>query len=647
MCGIVGIFSLSGRPIDNGVERITKMTRMLKHRGPDQNGVAASEDGLCILGNTRLAIVDPLTKVRVPFQKSGQNEILSFNGEIYDHHEVRKRLEAKGSAFETNCDTEVLFEALKAEGDQVLTNLDGMWAFAFYTPKTRSLLLSRDIMGERHLFYQVVGEELLFSSEPHPILADQAYSQSLDYNSILSSFLFGVSQQGQTMMKEIKRMLPGHNIYAQANNTMREERYRKFHPEKWFDFFAASPSDKEVISKFQEVFDTSVKRRLPSDVPFFSTLSGGLDSTIISISASEYGQKRIRTLFGESRDDPKVSNSSELDEYAASKVTAEKYNLDQHYIQMNSEHAAPVLKHFAGTAFDGCVDPGVSSFAMLGKYIKELGSKVVLISDGPDELMGGYHVDKQSYDFDLMGQNEPLKFHALKMISGARTGRRILEKIGHGGDIIPGQYSYDPLSFVPVHQSTTVDFLRHILPEKDILKSIDAYGTLGNEYDDILPHMDYTQMRALSYACKSLPDIFNLRTDKAFLFNSVESRVPFQAPDMVDFLLAAPAKWRFGNGGTTKHLLRLIVEGLVGKQVSTRSKHGFSAPLQNTKAVYDQLSVEDTLRSSPVFEDFPFHKNSVEWLLDPQARKLRWVAYVMASTQSYLSSSRREAARSY
>ena len=640
MCGIAGIFNIRGQPVANARERILQMTKMLTHRGPDSQDIYCSPDNGCALGYTRLAIVDPTNITKQPLETSDGKAVLSFNGEIYNYLEVRERLEKKGVHFKTRMDTEVLLEGLYREGEQFLDALDGMWAFAYYDVPHRRLFLSRDLMGERHIFYRLDKErcEFIFASEVAPILADGEQSFVFDQEAVVTALRFFAAPPGRTLLKGIQRMHAGHSIRLEAGSPMNEYRYRKLHPEKWFDFFSRTPSLDAVIEQFETMFHKACVRRIPLDVPFASTLSGGLDSTLICAFASDLGKRRITTLYGESSDALRQQRIDELDEYSASKFTSAKFNTNHLYIKMNDEGCVPVLQHIAENGFDGSIDPGIAPFEMLARHTRANDRKVILISDGPDEFLGGYPVDRRAYTMDCLKAAHPLRHHALRMLSKTSAGTRALQMLGYGQFRVSPFTSYHPFRFIPVHESTSGEALRNVVPEEYVQATSRHYGTIDPVYREILPYLDYTQMRALSYASQSLPDHFNLRTDKAFLHASVECRLPYQAPEMAEFLIAMPARFRFGDGRETKHLLRKIVERRVGPEIAHRSKYGFSVPLLHTPIVRDAMRLEETLRSTSLFDAVPFREGAREFILRNGNEKLRWPFFVLAKTYDRLRS---------
>ena len=638
MCGVAGIASLSGAPIEQASERITRMTRLLDHRGPDQWGTVITPDGLLALGNTRLSIVDPHAQFELPFRTS-EDAVLSFNGEIYNYLDVRRTLMRQGIAFQTETDTEVLYHALRENGPEVLERLDGMWAIAYYDVSDRRLLLSRDVMGERHLFYHIGNGEIIFASEMEPILADRRSGLELDFEAAMCSLCYSTAPPGRTLVRGFRRLRPGHNLRVDLRDGSYEEcRYRQLHPERWLGFFREDPPIEEVIEAFSSVFDGVVTRRLPRDVPFMSTLSGGIDSTIISVAASDYGKRKIKTLYGLSTEKPPRRDPDILDELEASQITSAKYGTDHHLLNMYTDDCVPVVNHVAGNGFDGCLDPGVVSFEMLALKARQEGAKVMLISDGPDELAGGYNIDRIAYTVDQLREGSRFRYEGLRFLSENRLASRLMRHLGLTSKIIPPGNAYNPFSFIPIHSSISPETIVGIAPCEMTRDVIDCYGAPDEDYSDLLPELDFTQVRALTYATKSLPDLFNLRTDKAFMHASVECRVPFQAPDVVEFLIAMPARLRFGDGGTTKYFLRKIVERLVGPEVAFRSKYGFGRPAWRDPRVREAIGIDDAIRDADLFKMPPFKPAAQDVILRPEHEKARWPLFVLAKTAERLHS---------
>ena len=269
MCGISGIYSLTKKPIKNLKLRLELMSDLLKHRGPDQNGIYISKNKAFGLSNNRLSIVEPKEKILLPFSKDKRN-YLSFNGEVYNYIEIKKNLKKdKKIKFIGKTDTEILYEFIKKKGLKNLKKLNGMWTFAYYDSFKHKLTLSRDLMGERHLFYTIYKNELIFSSEINPILAViQKKKIIFNFKSLLNSWKYNSCNPGITLIKNIKKLNAGVNLEIK-NKKIKKIEHSKFNIEKWLNFFKKNPSENDVFDKFEKIFQREVELRIPKDVSFF------------------------------------------------------------------------------------------------------------------------------------------------------------------------------------------------------------------------------------------------------------------------------------------------------------------------------------------------------------------------------------------
>ena len=607
MCGITGIFSLSGEPVEDIKNRIIKMTDLVHHRGPDNKDYYVNNDSTVALGHTRLSIVDPKCELKQPLQTKDNKSILSFNGEIYNYLDIRKDLESKGVVFRSNMDTEVLLEALLYYGEDALLSMDGMWSFAYYNTDSNQLLISRDLMGERQLFYRVEEGCLLFSSEIQPLIKDSKCNLEMDFEAILSSIQYSAAPPGKTLVKGIKRLNPGTNLIVDSKYGIKSYTYKKLQPEKWFDFFDSNPSLDNVVENYENLFYNVCKRRIPADVPYICTLSGGIDSTLVCLFASDFGKTKIQTLHGKSGQDTK-SRNGEISECDTANQTAKILGTEHTIFDIDQEDSIPIIKNYSANAFDGEID-GVA-FEILALQAKKMGYKVMLISDGPDELLGGYHCDYVSEKVDSFKKNSPLISSFYKKFNMLRGGKSLLRSFAKlDSNFINGlaNNSSNPFWSSPVHYSSHLDNIVDPIFSKKVKN---YYGTINSDYDHIVGKLDNSQKCALAYASNSLPNHFNLRTDRAFSHQSVEVRLPHQAPDMVEFLLAAPSRFRFTDNAQGKRILREVLRKHISPEIANRSKYGFAAPLWNNRKVYEALNVENTYNETTLFKDYPFKKDA-------------------------------------
>jgi len=636
MCGIAGIVSLNGRPVSDGRHRVGRMIALLRHRGPDGEGVFASADGLAVIGNTLLSIVDPHRDFSVPMTTADGEAVLSFNGEIYDHEDQRTRLAGKGLRFRTRTDTEVLLQGYRLEGDAFLQRLDGFWGFAYYDSPSRHLILSRDLLGERHVFYHVTTDEIIFASEVNPILAVATSTLDLDFEAVVGAFRFRTPPPGRTIVAGVSRLLAGHNLSVDASGAtgLREYRYRRLHPENWFDFFAARPSESNTVAAYEEVLHSVCSSRIPRDVHYMTSLSGGLDSAIVNLFAASGGAKRHHSLFGTSTEKP-PQEGSDLDERTASRVTSEHLGTVHHEFSMIDDDCIDIYRQQCANSFDGLFCEGIVGFRQLAEQVAIHGGKVLVLADGADEFLGGYDRDRSAYLlFDQFGP-APAEPTLTGLPLAPNNGDHITGL--SEGDFVNWQFvAHDPFRFRPIHGGTATEWLRRVFPTEAVVASAWSYGTIPAVYEDVVQSLDLTQRMALAYASSSLPDYFNLRLDRATSCHSVESRVPLQATALAELSIATPAWWRFGDGSTTKYLFRKIVEQHIGPRIAFRRKYGFFTPGWRHPDLAKKLAFEDLVRSSSVFGDLPFEKGARDLLLRPEEGRGRWFAYCLAATYEKL-----------
>ncbi len=636
MCGVSGIVSLTGRPVRNATARIARMNALSRHRGPDSSGAYFSPDGRIALGDVRLAIVDAANPFTTPMKSANGRNVLSFNGEIYNFREERARLEQHGIQFKTRSDTEVLLEGLGMEGLDFLERLDGMWGFAFYDSAENHLTLARDLLGEKHLFYCQNDDELIFASEMNPVLEVAETSFEIDTKSLAPAFRFRVAPPERTLIKGVSRLAAGHILSLRpGTKELRIERRLRLCPEKWFDFFNSDPSESDVLDVYDQALSDACRMRVPDEVGFMTTLSGGLDSTLVNVYASDHGKKRLQSLFGVSTlTQPKKWN--DLDELAASEFTSEKLGTEHNVFSMIDEDCIDLYHAQAANAFDGLLCEGVVCYEQLAKEVVGKGDKVLIVSDGPDELIGGYDMDISVYSLLHKYSDTSLRAKGLRFLSQRGWGRQLLPQARRKHIVNWAHFSADPFHFRPVHGGTTPDVMEALFTKEAVDESLWSFGTIPKDYEDIAQHLDPSQKMALSYATGSLPDYFNLRSDRGSMRRSVELRLPLQSRRLVELMIATPASWRFRDNRWTKFAYRKLVDKYIGPEIAYRGKYGFAYPAWHIPELERKLDFGPAIAESAIFDDLPFRKGAREFFLRPEDGRHRWMAYALAKTNQRL-----------
>ena len=613
MCGIAGIISLKNRPVLHIHERSNKMMEMLDHRGPDYNGIWYNKEKTLSIINTRLSIVDLNNKFDVPFISNSKKSIMTYNGEIYNYQYLGNYLEAKGVNLKYKSDTEILTEGIELEGLTFLNKIDGFWSFGFYNNKKNEFILSRDLMGEKGLYYLLSDEELIFCSEIEPIIAVSRNICEIDYNSLLSSFAFRSAPPEHSLIKNVLKLLPGNSIICNLNNNkIKKIVTQKFELDKWLDFFNSEPSEDKILDVYEETLCNAIQSRVPKEVNFHSTLSGGIDSTIISIYSSK-ARDRLNTVYMHSSEHSPIKVGDHLNEYDASLFTSKKLNTNHNSFSLLNKIGIKNYIKTAKSCFDGVFCEGLPSFASIAEFIMKQNSKVLLLSDGPDDFLGGYNVDKELYE-DITNKNN--------------------NEISLKRKINLNLFNSNPFYFRPIHGGTSKTVLENLF-SKDILDTFKpVYGTINNIYSDLEKELDISQKIALSYASYSLPDHFNTRIDRSTMMHSVEARVPLQALSLVNLMLATPGKWRYKNN-LTKYILRKIVQRNLGKEIAYRKKYGFAFPIWHNENVKKELNMDKCVIESSFFKSSFFNKGAKNFFInESEADNKRhiWMGYCAANT---------------
>ncbi len=627
MCGVSGILSLNGDPVKFIEKRINLMAEALHHRGPDKKGVYISKKKNFGLTNNRLAIVAPKENFALPFTKNNQ-DFLSFNGEIYNYENIKNFLKEKEVKFITNSDTEVLYEFLRVSGTDNFQKLNGMWSFAYYSEDKHELLLSRDLMGERHLFYTVENNELIFSSEIEPILLASLSTHEFDFDSLVTSWKFNCCSPGKTLIKNIFRLKPGNNLKF-SNNNIKILQFQKLQPEKWFDFFNASPSSTLVNEKFEQILSDETILRLPKEVSFYTPLSGGVDSTILASFINKF-QKRFYTFFAVSREDQKKSIGDVMSEVELSYLVAKKLKTTHTLVNTFDVNQFSELQYAAENSFDGCVDMGIPNYSLISRYVQAQNHKVIMFAEGPDELLGGYVSDIEANKIDNLFAPGKLFDNFKYLLKNALTQKIIIQllKLKKNTEF---EFNYDPFYTRVNHSVCPNKFLNLIIENYDLNKHYE-YGLLDPIYSHLETSLDISQKKALIYASKTLPDMFNLRTDRAFMRYSLESRQPFQSISLVEFFIAMPKKYRF-NGNQGKKFLRDYVKNKINKAIAKNPKKGVGNNFIDRKINRERLNIHDTIMNTDFFSYFPFKKEIKKTLLDKKTHAGNiWAAYSFIKT---------------
>ncbi|MEQ8765242.1 MAG: asparagine synthase (glutamine-hydrolyzing) [Planctomycetota bacterium] len=563
MCGITGEMRFDGHVIDAAA--LQHRTDTLAHRGPDDSGVHV--EGPIGLGHRRLSIID-VAGGHQPIFNEDRSIALVFNGEIYNYQEIRSQLVRLGHRFETKSDSEVIVHLYEERGESCVERLRGMFAFALWDRSRRRLLLARDRLGIKPLYYHANGQRLLFASELKAILADPSVSLDVDPDRVLDFFTYGYLPGESAAILGCRRVLPGHTLTIEADGRQRSRRYWEL------PMTAAIGGDEDAhVSSLLDLIDESVKIRLMSEVPLGAFLSGGIDSTAVVDSMSRSSTSDVVTAsigFEE-------AGYSEL---AYARETAERLGTRHHEFTVEA-HAADILDTLAWHYDEPFADPSAVPTFYVSKLARSKVT-VALSGDGGDENFAGY----RRYYFDRV-ENRMRGFFPGFVRQGLIAP---LARLYPKADWLPR-----PLRAKTLLQNLCADPARAYFDSVSMQRPERILELATGDWREQL--QDYHPFRHFERIYRSCPasdpvsraqfvdfhtwlvDDILTKVDRASMAHSLEVRVPLLDHELCEFAARLRPDWKL-HGREGKRLLKKALSTRVPPDVLQRRKHGFDMPLK-------------------------------------------------------------------
>jgi asparagine synthase (glutamine-hydrolysing) len=553
MCGICGQLNFAtDEPVNP--ETIRLMSRSMFHRGPDDEGTFIS--GPLGLGFRRLSIID-LAGGHQPMSDEERSVQVVFNGEIYNFRELRRELEKCGYQFRTRSDTEVIVHGYKEWGTDVFNHLNGMFGIAIWDIKRKRLVVARDPMGIKLIYYRIENGQLTFGSEIRPVLAAKNSAPEISPAAISLFLRFRYTPSPLTVFQGVKKLGAGTMLIAE-NGKCREERWYQFAPSP----FPKRLKDSEAAEQLLELYRRSVRRHLSSDVPVGILLSGGVDSALLLALMNEYGRNWPAYTIGYG----KQFADDELQSAAKTALRLGARHVSVRLDQSEFEKSLPKIVDF--------LEEPVASSSIVPMYFicrrARQDVKVALVGQGPDELFGGYN-RHLGVHYGSLWRRLPEKIRSRLSSAILRLPRNETLKRGvHSLAIQDRLARYE--SIFSLHPSEAVKrlFRPEFCPNGD--------GELSSCLDPLLSQMERTDELGgfqLLEIRSSLPDELLMYSDKLSMAHSLEARVPYLDKNIVEFVqrLGADHKIRYG---VRKWLHRRVCSKLLPASILFRKKRGFA-----------------------------------------------------------------------
>lgn len=551
MCGICGLFNFKQKKnIDP--EIIQRMMNAMHHRGPDDEGTYFSEN--LGFGFRRLSIID-LEGGKQPMTDETKSVWVIFNGEIYNFKSIKRQLENKGYKFQTRSDTEVIVHGYKEWGENVLSYLNGMFGLAIYDVKRQKLVIARDRMGIKLVYYSINDHMISFASEIKPLLECDGIDKTIDMDGIKSFLRYRYTPSPNTIYKNIKKLSPGEMLIVEKG---------KINTKKWYQykpiFFDPMPTIQQAEEQLLMHYKEAVERHLISDVKVGLLLSGGIDSSLLLA---------LMKLFGENWSTYTVGYGDEFkdDELSDASYTAKILGVENHQVRIDRS----VFENTLNDVIKYLEEPIASSSVVPMYHVCQRAKedvKVALIGQGPDELFGGYTRHYGATYGNLWRQiPSPLRNQI----------KKLLIKIPRKESIKRGVYSLDEndkinrlkkiLSILPEEQINNL-FIHNNLKNNSIEKNWESIDDLTSQVDE-LTSLNYVEVNS------TLPDELLMYADKLSMAHSIELRVPYLDYTIVEYVLNLNASFKV-RYGKRKYLHKKISSSLLPKQIINRKKRGFA-----------------------------------------------------------------------
>jgi asparagine synthase (glutamine-hydrolysing) len=560
MCGISGIFAFNavGR---QRLSNIDASVRTLQQRGPDFSNTFLNEH--LALGHTRLSIIDTSKDSNQPFIDPSGRYVLVFNGELYNFGTLRRELELQEAVFSSKGDTEVLLHLLIKEGEGCLNRLNGFFAFAFYDQQENTLLLARDRYGIKPLHFYLDQDHFLFASEIKALLPF-GISKQIDQGALHTYLQLSYVPAPYTMYQGIFKMEPGQYLQVTPDGRMKQHRYYELIKQPP----PALPSTYSAAkTQLRSLLEQSVEKRMIADVPVGTFLSGGIDSSIISLLASSMNP-HLNTFSVGFKDEPY------FDESRYAEMMANKLGTNHITFHLSNDELFTQLSGMLNYQDEPFADSSALAVSYLSQQTKKHVA-VALSGDGADEVFTGYNKHRATYFVQnkallcsLIRRGEPL----WQLLPQSRSGKfanlnRQLLRLSKGLRRSPDERYWQWASF---YEREKVNDL--LLNSQQASISMDEFITTSTEANNELSRMLINDMQLV------LPNDMLTKVDRMSMRHGLEVRVPFLDHQVVEFAHALPMRYKI-TGSHTKRILRETFQQDLPAPIFNRKKHGFEVPL--------------------------------------------------------------------
>jgi asparagine synthase (glutamine-hydrolysing) len=576
MCGICGVWEYGAAEGNVEASLLDRMRDEMTHRGPDDAGHLVFDQKRGGFGFRRLSIVDLSSAGHQPMHGCNDSHWIVFNGEIYNHLELRAGLEARGHRYASKTDSETIIHLYEERGLDVFNEIEGDFAIAIWDGAHEELVLARDRIGVKPLYYFHKDGRFIFASEIKAILQHPAVTPEVEEEMLYHYLTFLTTPAPNTLFKNIHKLPAGHLLVVNRRGDVTINQYWDALPSSEPIGTSAAEQQKEILSLLR----ASIKKRMMADVPFGVFLSGGVDSSANVALMSELMSKPVRTFT------VGFENNSELNELDSARIISKRFRTDHHEIIIGQDDMENFLSDLVYHQDEPIADPVCIPLYYVARLARESETIVVQVGEGSDEIFAGYDwfgKYVQIYDrFWEKAQIVPrvarravsaLAMPVAEKAFNKRIAVDLIRRLGAGEALFwGGTVVYD-------------ESLKPRVLSKELRKranGVSSYSMVKGHLERFIaarPKTDFAQQMSYLELKVRLPELLLMRVDKMTMASSVEARVPFLDHHLVEYAMGIPVEQKIQRG-SGKAILKRALEQVLPREVLYSPKRGFGAPIR-------------------------------------------------------------------
>jgi asparagine synthase (glutamine-hydrolysing) len=576
MCGICGVWEYGKTHGDVERDLIVRMRDEMQHRGPDDAGELIFDSARGGLGFRRLSIIDLSEAGHQPMHGCTDQVWLVFNGEIYNHASLRKGLEERGHVYASQTDSETILHLYEERGLDFVHDIEGDYAIALWDAKLEQLVLVRDRIGVKPLYFYQKDGRFIFASEIKAILQHPSVTPEVDENAMYHYLTFMTTPPPSTLFRDVQKIPAGHMLKVGRDGAINMKQYWDALPANGVEARSEEEHKAEILRLLKE----SIHKRMMSDVPFGVFLSGGVDSSANVALMSEQMSRPVETFTVGFRD------AAYLNELDSARRIATEFQTNHHEVIISEKEMQDFLPALVFHQDEPIADPVCVPLYYVSKLARDSGTIVVQVGEGSDEIFSGYenyvrHLRIYEYFWQYAERTPQFMRRAVSAVMRPAleaTGRKrqvieLMRRLGENEPLFWGGVVIYDESFK--RQVLSAE-LRHRFNGRSSLEPVSAYlDHIERERpdSDFLTRLTYLELKL------RLPELLLMRVDKITMATSVEARVPFLDHHLVEYAMSLPRSLKV-EGASGKHILKRSLEDILPHDLLYSRKRGFGAPVR-------------------------------------------------------------------